>query len=98
MSAWAQYTIRMPRREQVLAALRERGIPASSYYPIALHRQGAYRWFATASGGLPVSDLLAKEVLSLPIHAYVGKKEQKIVAIIEHVVTIKIWYAKRTSK
>jgi dTDP-4-amino-4,6-dideoxygalactose transaminase len=71
-SVWAQYTIRLKRgqREGVVAALKADGIPTAVYYTRPLHRQPAYRHFPIADGGVPVSDRLAEEVLSLPMHAY----------------------------
>jgi dTDP-4-amino-4,6-dideoxygalactose transaminase len=71
-SVWAQYTIRLKRgqRDGVVAALKRDGIPSAIYYTRPLHRQPAYRHFPLADGGAPVSDRLADEVLSLPMHAY----------------------------
>ena len=71
-SVWAQYTIRLaPGRRDVLAAtLKAQGIPTAIYYAKPLHRQVAYRDFPLADGGLPVSERLADEVISLPMHAY----------------------------
>jgi dTDP-4-amino-4,6-dideoxygalactose transaminase len=72
ISVWAQYTIRLKagRRDALAAKLRAEGIPTAIYYPKPLHRQEAYRAFPVADGGLPVSDALAEEVISLPMHAY----------------------------
>ena len=71
-SVWAQYTIRLKRgqREGLVAALKADGIPTAVYYTRPLHRQPAYRHFPIADGGVPVSDRLAEEVVSLPMHAY----------------------------
>jgi dTDP-4-amino-4,6-dideoxygalactose transaminase len=71
-SVWAQYTIRLApgRRDALAAALKAQGIPTAIYYAKPLHRQVAYRDFPVADGGLPVSDALAGEVISLPMHAY----------------------------
>ncbi|MGN6749768.1 MAG: DegT/DnrJ/EryC1/StrS family aminotransferase [Xanthobacteraceae bacterium] len=71
-SIWAQYTIRVKRekRDALAAALKGQGIPTAIYYTKPLHRQPAYRHFPLAEGGVPVSDHLAEEVLSLPMHAY----------------------------
>src|SRR5579872_836424 len=70
-SVWAQYTIRVKpgQREPLVADLKARGIPTAIYYTRPLHRQPAYRHFPLADGGVPVSDRLAEEVLSLPMHA-----------------------------
>jgi dTDP-4-amino-4,6-dideoxygalactose transaminase len=35
-----------------------------------MHRQTAYAHYPVAGNGLPVSDRLSGEVLSLPMHAY----------------------------
>jgi dTDP-4-amino-4,6-dideoxygalactose transaminase len=71
-SVWAQYTIRLKanQRDPLAAALKAQGIPTAIYYTKPLHRQPAYRHFPLAEGGVPVSDRLADEVLSLPMHAY----------------------------
>ena len=71
-SVWAQYTIRLApgRRDALAAALKARGIPTAVYYAKPLHRQTAYRNCPLADGGLPVSERLAEEVISLPMHAY----------------------------
>jgi len=71
-SVWAQYTIRLKagQRDALATALKAQGIPTAIYYPRPLHRQPAYRHFPLAEGGVPVSDRLAGEVLSLPMHAY----------------------------
>ena len=63
--AWHQYTVRVAggRRDAVLTALRERGVGAEIYYPIATHKQKAY----ATDVSLPVSELLASEVLSIPV-------------------------------
>ena len=77
-SAWAQYTIRVPaqKRSVIMAALKEQGIPTMIYYPKPLHRQTAYRDFPVAGNGLPVSERLADEVLSLPMHPYLDHASQ----------------------
>jgi dTDP-4-amino-4,6-dideoxygalactose transaminase len=71
-SVWAQYTIKLPagRRDGLAAALKAQGIPTAIYYTKPLHRQPAYRGFPLAEGGVPVSEQLSGEVISLPMHAY----------------------------
>lgn len=85
-SVWAQYTIRLKNRAHVAAQLKESGVPTAIYYPIPLHHQAAYQGFPTAPGGLPVSEQLAGEVLSLPMHPYLNEKTQE--AIIEALKSI----------
>jgi dTDP-4-amino-4,6-dideoxygalactose transaminase len=77
-SVWAQYTIRLPagRRDALAAALEAEGIPTAVYYSKPLHHQNAYRTFPVAEGGLPVSERLCEEVISLPMHAYLEESVQ----------------------
>ena len=77
-SVWAQYTIRVAGglRDALAAALKAEGIPTAIYYPIPLHRQQAYKHYPLADGGAPVSDRLAGEVISLPMHAYLDAPTQ----------------------
>jgi dTDP-4-amino-4,6-dideoxygalactose transaminase len=82
-STWAQYTVRLggADRAAVAARLKAQGIPTAIYYPKPLHRQTAYRAYPVAGNGLPVSDRLADEVLSLPMHPYLDEALQdRIVA------------------
>ena len=77
-SVWAQYTIRVAggRRDRLAAALKAEGIPTAIYYPIPLHRQQAYKQYPVGEGGVAVSDRLAAEVISLPMHAYLDAPTQ----------------------
>jgi dTDP-4-amino-4,6-dideoxygalactose transaminase len=77
-SVWAQYTIRVAggRRDRLAAALKAEGIPTAIYYPIPLHRQQAYKHYPVGEGGVAVSDRLATEVISLPMHAYLDAPTQ----------------------
>ncbi len=77
-SVWAQYTIRLPAgtRDAVSAALKAVGIPTAVYYPKPLHLQTAYRHFPVAGNGLPVSESIAEQVLSLPMHPYLDLPTQ----------------------
>ena len=84
-SVWAQYTIRLApgRRDTLAAALKDRGIPTAIYYAKPLHRQAAYRGFPVAEGGLPASERLAEEVISLPMHAYLDQPvQERIIAAV----------------
>jgi len=89
-SVWAQYTIRLPagRRDALAAALKTQGIPTAIYYAKPLHRQAAYSGYPVADGGLPVSEKLADEVISLPMHAYLdGETQDRIVAAVARALT-----------
>jgi dTDP-4-amino-4,6-dideoxygalactose transaminase len=84
-SVWAQYTIKVPaaKRDAVAAALRTQGIPTAVYYPKPLHRQTAFKDQPVAGNGLPVSDVVAHEVISLPMHPYLEPEAQdRVVAAV----------------
>ncbi len=77
-SVWAQYTLRLKpgRRDALAATLKAEGIPTAIYYAKPLHRQPAYRDFPVAEGGVPASEQLSHEVISLPMHAYLERPVQ----------------------
>ena len=79
-SVWAQYTIRLPKganRDGFAAALKAQGIPTAIYYVKSMHQQTAYRDYPVAEGGLPVSEKLSDDVISLPMHAYLDEPTQE---------------------
>jgi dTDP-4-amino-4,6-dideoxygalactose transaminase len=79
-SVWAQYTIRLPKgtdRDGFAAALKAQGVPTAVYYAKSMHQQTAYRHFPVAEGGLPVSESLSEDVISLPMHAYLDEAAQE---------------------
>jgi dTDP-4-amino-4,6-dideoxygalactose transaminase len=78
-SVWAQYTIRLPQgtdRDAFAAALKAQGVPTAIYYPKSMHQQTAYKHYPVADGGLPVSERLSSDVISLPMHAYLDEASQ----------------------
>ena len=76
-SAWAQYTIRLKNRDNLIAKLSERSIPSTVHYPLPLHKQPAV---SDERFDLEVSDRLSKTVLSLPFHAYMPKSDFEVIA------------------
>ena len=67
-STWAQYAIRLERRDEVQAALAAQAIPTAIHYPLPMHLQPAYRPWGEGPGSLPVSERLCRRVLCLPMH------------------------------
>ena len=80
-SAWAQYTIQVPARDQVQEHLNAAGVPTAVHYPIPLNQQPAV---ADAAAQLRVGDVVAQRVMSLPMHPYLGERE--IAAIVGNLV------------
>ncbi len=71
ISAYAQYTIRVKNRDAVQANLKAAGIPTAVHYPMPLNKQPALQ----SDILLPIGDLVAEEVLSLPFYPYISKND-----------------------
>ena len=66
---WHQYVVRTPARERLREALAQREVATAVHYPAPVHRQGAYAGrLPIGPGGLPVTERLSEEILSLPIY------------------------------
>ena len=74
-----QYVIRVRRRDELKAFLRDKGIASEIYYPLALHQQPALASLGYATGAFPESERAAAEVLALPIFPQLTFEEQEIV-------------------
>jgi len=73
---FAQYTIRTPRRDDLVAHLRENEIPTAVHYPIPLHQQEAFHGLGYGKGDFPESEAAAREVVSLPMSAFLSEADQ----------------------
>ncbi|HEX5451930.1 MAG TPA: DegT/DnrJ/EryC1/StrS family aminotransferase, partial [Candidatus Limnocylindrales bacterium] len=79
---WHQYTMRFPgERQRVIDGLTERGVGTLIYYPVPIHRQSYLQTLlpGAAALDLPVTDLLAAEVLSIPVRPNLTDEELEIV-------------------
>lgn len=74
-----QYTIRAHRRDELMACLKEHDVGHKVYYPVPLHLQECYQPLGYAKGDLPVSEQLAREVLSLPIYPELTGSQMELV-------------------
>lgn len=61
------YAIRIPCRDAVQEGLQARGIQTGIHYPIPVHLQKAYQGLGVSYGDLPVTELAASQLLSLPM-------------------------------
>jgi dTDP-4-amino-4,6-dideoxygalactose transaminase len=73
------YVIRVPRRDEVMAKLRERGVGVQIHYPIPLHLQPAYAELGYRQGEFPESERAAESILSLPIYPEMTQEQQEYV-------------------
>jgi dTDP-4-amino-4,6-dideoxygalactose transaminase len=77
---WHLYTVRVPERDRVLAALNASGIGAGIHYPRPIHLQGAFQHLGHSRGDFPVAERAADELLSLPIYPGIRPDQQERVA------------------
>jgi dTDP-4-amino-4,6-dideoxygalactose transaminase len=78
-----QYVVRLTTagaRDRVRDAMAQRGVQTAVYYPLPLHRQPCFVSQPGSERSLPVSEMLCRETLALPIHPQLESAEQ------EHVV------------
>jgi dTDP-4-amino-4,6-dideoxygalactose transaminase len=78
---WHLYVIRSKQRDALKAHLEEQGISTVIHYPTPSHQQVCYKDFINQT--LPVADIFAREVLSLPISP--DLKENEIERVCETV-------------
>jgi dTDP-4-amino-4,6-dideoxygalactose transaminase len=77
-SVWHVYVIRTRQRDALKAYLEQEGITTVIHYPIPPHRQACYQ--ELHGHQLPTADLLAAEVLSLPMSSEIKTMEIDYVA------------------
>jgi dTDP-4-amino-4,6-dideoxygalactose transaminase len=71
-----QYTVRVPRRDDLAARLRERGIGCAVYYPVGLHLQPCFAGLGYRAGALPATEEAMRTVLSLPVYPELSDAQQ----------------------
>jgi len=83
-AVWHLYVICSTRRDQLRESLQKAGIMAGIHYPIPIHLQPAYHDLGYKKGDFPVSEMLAKEVLSLPMYAELNRSDIERIAKFIH--------------
>ena len=79
VSVYAQYSVRVKNREEVTKKLNEAGIPTAIHYPIPLHMQECYAGCGFKDGDLPISEKVSKEIMSLPMSAFLKDDDQDFI-------------------
>ncbi|MCX6841811.1 MAG: DegT/DnrJ/EryC1/StrS family aminotransferase [candidate division WOR-3 bacterium] len=74
-----QYVVRVPRRNELQAFLKERSVGAEVYYPLPLHLQECFAYLGHKPGDLPESEKAAKETLALPVYPELSDPQAKYV-------------------
>jgi dTDP-4-amino-4,6-dideoxygalactose transaminase len=79
-SVYHLFVVRHPRRDAIMAALKEEGIGTLVHYPIPLHLQPAFASLGGRPGDLPVAEQAAGEVFSLPLYPALTDAQARAVA------------------
>ena len=74
------YVVRVQDREAFQAQLAEAGIGTGIHYPIPLHLQVAYKHLGYKNGDFPVTERVAREIVSLPMFPQLTHAQQDEVA------------------
>ncbi len=79
-SVYAQYTIQVGGRDEVVRQLHELGIPTAVHYPVPLHQQPVFAGMGNKVGDFPVAESASTMVLSLPVGPDLAMNFQRRVA------------------
>jgi dTDP-4-amino-4,6-dideoxygalactose transaminase len=77
---WHQFVIRRRRRDELREHLAAAGVGTIIHYPIPPHMQKAYAELGLGAGTFPISESMAREVLSLPMSPHLSDKDVRLVA------------------
>ncbi len=69
LSGYGYYAMRIENRDHVVNTVKEMGVPTAVYYSTPLHQMQAFEAYAP-EGGLPVTEQVSADILSLPMHPY----------------------------
>jgi dTDP-4-amino-4,6-dideoxygalactose transaminase len=75
-SVYHLYVVRVQDREALQAHLTEAGIGTGIHYPIPLHQQKAYEHLGYKTGDFPVTERIAREIVSLPMFPQLNHTQQ----------------------
>ena len=67
---------RVPKRDELRAFLKEKGVGTEVYYPLPMHLQNCYRELGHEKGSFPLSERAAAEVMSIPIYPELTEAQQ----------------------
>ncbi|MGN0132031.1 MAG: DegT/DnrJ/EryC1/StrS family aminotransferase [Lachnospiraceae bacterium] len=74
-----QFVIRCKERDALISYLNEKEIGTIIHYPIPPHLAEAYAYLGFHEGDFPITERLAKEVLSIPMYNGMTEEEQSYV-------------------
>ncbi len=89
-----QYVVRSDSRDELQEFLKSSSIGTQIHYPVPLHLQPAYEGrVAVGAGGLPETEKICRQILSLPMHPQLQDSDVDRVG-----QTITLWHKQRAKK
>ncbi len=76
------YVVQSKKRDALVEYLKTRGIGTMIQYPHTIHLQPAYTNLGYRQGDLPVSERLAREIVSLPLYPELSLENVRMIASI----------------
>jgi dTDP-4-amino-4,6-dideoxygalactose transaminase len=75
-----QYILRVPRRDELSAYLKQQGVTTGVYYPLGLHMQECFASLGYQAGAFPHTEQACREVLALPVYPELADQQIEFVA------------------
>lgn len=79
-SVYAQYSIRVKERSKFIEYLHNKHIPTAIHYPLPIHLQECFSYLGYQPGDFPVAEMVANEIVSLPMSAFITEFQQQYIA------------------
>lgn len=71
-----QFVLRVDKRDDLMAYLKQKGIGTEVYYPVPFHLQECFRYLGHKEGDFPESECAAKETVAIPIYPELSSAQQ----------------------
>lgn len=75
-SVYAQYSIRVKKRKDLIKTLNDCGVPTAIHYPMPLHLQEAFTALGHKTGDFEVAEQVSHEIMSLPMSGFLSTEQQ----------------------
>ena len=81
------YVVRHPKRDEIMAKLKERGIFVNVSYEWPIHTMKGYSYLGYKEGDLPESEAACREIFSLPMYPELTFEQQdKVIKILKEIL------------